>query len=429
MHVVTDVLAAQAPLSVLYLGTSDEEIAQIAEALKRTRFRSIGTRASTRDEFERALAAFQHNLAIADCDLQGWDVVEAQRLLRKQDASAPFLVIASSVTPERAVELMRAGVTDVVLKSNIGAIAAAVSRAIEERAIRQVHRNTEATLRDSERKFRMLADALPAAVLIYRDSRFLYANQAAIAMCGYSRDELLRLGTWELLHPDSHTTLIEAGFASLREPQTAARLEIKILTREGEVQKWDAAITGMEFEGDTAGMLTAFEVNGSHAANANDAQMLARDPLTGMLTNAAIESVFRSEARRSERSGRSFSVLVLKLVDSGHAAGAATPVETNRDLCKLASVIGQVCRLNDVPFRHSAREFAIVLPETSMAGAKYLVGRIVNRLGSEELNAAIFAGAASFPKDGSSVEAVVRTASQEVACVKTARVVELTRSA
>jgi diguanylate cyclase (GGDEF)-like protein len=248
-------------------------------------------------------------------------------------------------------------------------------------------------------------------------------------MCGYSRDELLRLGTWELLHPDSHTTLIEAGFASLREPQTAARLEIKILTREGEVQKWDAAITGMEFEGDTAGMLTAFEVNGNHAANANDAQVLARDPLTGMLTNAAIESVFRSEARRSERSGRSFSILVLKLVDSGHAAGAATPVETNRDLCKLASVIGQVCRLNDVPFRHSTREFAIVLPETSMAGAKYLVGRIVNRLGSEELNAAIFAGAASFPKDGSSVETVVRAASQEVACVKTARVVELTRSA
>lgn len=429
MHTAVDVLAAQAPLSILYLETSDSDIAQIVEALKRTRFRSVGTRATSREEFERALAAFQHNLVIAESELNGWSVIDAMRILQKHDTSVPLLVMAREVTPARTVELMRAGVSDVLLTSEIGEIAGAVSRAVETRAIRQVHRSTELALRDSERKFRILADALPAAVLIYRDSRFLFANRAAISLSGYSQDELLRLGTWELLHPDSHSTLIETGFASLRDPQAASRIEIKILTREGHVQSWDAAITGMEFEGDTAGLLTAFEANGKHVTSSQDAHVMARDPLTGMLTTAALESVFRSESRRSERSGRSFSVLLLKAVDSAHASEAPTALETNRDLCKLASVIGQVCRLNDVPFRYSARELAIVLPETSMAGARYLVNRIVTRLESEEMGAAVFAGAAAFPKDGSNVEHVIQTAALELACVRPGRVAELSRSA
>ena len=429
MHTAVDVLAAQAPLSILYLEIGDSDIAQIVESLKRTRFRSVGTRATSREEFDRALAAFQHNVVIAEDGLNGWSVLDALRVLQKHDSSVPLLVLARNLTPARAVELMRAGVSDVILSSDAAEVAAAISRAVEARAIRQVHRATDLALRDSERKFRILADALPAAVLIYRGSRFLFANRAAISLSGYSQDDLQRLGTWELLHPDSHATLIETGFASLRDPQSASRMEIKILTREGNVQRWDAAITGIEFEGDSAGLLTAFEANGKHVDGSYDAQAQARDPLTGMLTTAALDSVFRSESRRSERSGRSFSLLLIRAVDSARSSETPTPLETNRDLCKLANVIGEVCRLNDVPFRYSARELAIILPETSMAGARYLVNRIVSRLESEEIGAAIFAGAASFPKDGSTVEQVVQTASLELSCVRPGRVAELSRSA
>lgn len=429
MQTAVAVLAAQAPLSILYVGVSDPDVGQIVEALKRTRFRSVGTLANSREEFERSLAAFQHNVVIAGDELTGWSVLDALRVLQKHDSSVPLLVLAKNLTPVRAVELMRAGVSDVILSSDGAEVAAAVSRAVEARAIRQVHRATDLALRDSERKFRILTDALPAAVLIYRGSRFLFANRAAISLSGYSQDDLQRLGTWELLHPDSHATLIESGFASLRDPQAASRMEIKILTREGNVQRWDVAITGIEFEGDMAGLLTAFEANGKHVEGSRDFQATQRDPLTGMLTIAALASVFRSESRRSERSGRSFTVLLLKVVDSARASDAPTPLETNRDLCKLASVIGEVCRLNDVPFRYSARELAIVLPETSMAGARYLVNRIVSRLESEDIGAAVFAGAASFPKDGSTVEQVIQTASLELSCVRPGKVVELSRSA
>ena len=61
-------------------------------------------------------------------------------------------------------------------------------------------------LRESEARFRALAETAPCAIFIYQGSEFRYVNAAAAELSGYTQDELLRLGFFDLVHPDFRET-------------------------------------------------------------------------------------------------------------------------------------------------------------------------------------------------------------------------------
>src|SRR6185369_4571884 len=58
-------------------------------------------------------------------------------------------------------------------------------------------------LRESEGKFRSLAEVAPCAIFIHDGNRLLYVNRATCEITGYLREELLAKKIWEILHPDS----------------------------------------------------------------------------------------------------------------------------------------------------------------------------------------------------------------------------------
>lgn len=129
------------------------------------------------------------------------------------------------------------------------------------------------------------------------------------------------------------------------------------------------------------------------------------DPLTGLANYRTLMEKLDAEARRFERTGRPFAVLLLDLDrlksinDSfGHQAG-------NRALCRLADVLRAYCRATDTAARYGGDEFALVLPETEAAGAERLRSRIseylTNECGEPLLSVSI--GSAVFPNDGRTI--------------------------
>jgi diguanylate cyclase (GGDEF)-like protein len=81
-------------------------------------------------------------------------------------------------------------------------------------------------------------------------------------------------------------------------------------------------------------------------------------------------------------------------------------------LCKLANIVGSVCRSGDTAFRHGPREFAILLPETASAGAQEVTTRLAERLAAEAKDAPlnVDAGIAVFPQNGPTLDDLVRAA-------------------
>ncbi len=141
-------------------------------------------------------------------------------------------------------------------------------------------------------------------------------------------------------------------------------------------------------------------------------QLAVTDPLTGLSNYRTLINVMESEVQRSRRTGRPFSVLLLDLDglkaindQHGHLVGS-------RAICRLASVLRMHSRAMDTAARYGGDEFAVVLPEAGEEAASSVSRRICERLSKdgEFPQVSVSVGAAVFPRDGETIDALFNTA-------------------
>jgi PAS domain S-box-containing protein len=98
-------------------------------------------------------------------------------------------------------------------------------------------RAADEALRDSERRFRALAETSGAAILVYQGDRYIYANPSAQKLTGYSAAELQSMNFWELITPEFQEKIKDIGRKRLMGEPVPSRYEIKVRTRDGR-EKW-----------------------------------------------------------------------------------------------------------------------------------------------------------------------------------------------
>jgi diguanylate cyclase (GGDEF)-like protein len=156
----------------------------------------------------------------------------------------------------------------------------------------------------------------------------------------------------------------------------------------------------------------AAEISERKRADERVQQLVVTDPLTGLANYRRLIDALESEIKRYGRAGRSFAILLLdldglkKINDTyGHLVGS-------RALCRLAAILRAHCRQVDTPARYGGDEFAVVLPETSLAQAQQIAARIRERVASDEESPpiSVAVGSAVFPEDGESIEKLLSVA-------------------
>ena len=188
--------------------------------------------------------------------------------------------------------------------------------------------------------------------------------------------------------------------------------DIKILTKQGEARWWEVRAGSIEIEGHSTGLITAVDITPRTLSDPGFDQRSARDPLTGLFDVNHLRITFDSEVKRSERTGRSFALFLLKVEGVKEMNERSSSPEGSRALCNLANIIGNVCRTADIASRCAEDEFVVVLPETPVAGAHQFGHRIEECLTNEIVGWPLIvrAGTASFPQAGSTLEQLLRSA-------------------
>ena len=92
-------------------------------------------------------------------------------------------------------------------------------------------------LRESEDRFRNLAESTPMAILIYQDNKWIYANPSAERITGYTRRELTSMNFWDMVHPDFKQLVTERGKKRQAGENVISSYEFKIITKSGH-EKW-----------------------------------------------------------------------------------------------------------------------------------------------------------------------------------------------
>ena len=148
---------AQGPptsLRVLFVEDSTDDVELIRLELARHGFQVQPRVAETRTEFMTAIQEGTWDIVLSDHSMKGFSSTDALHLLRDHDSDIPFIIVSGTIGEDSAVEAMRAGAHDYVLKHNLRRLGPAVERELRESANRRMQKSTQAALQASEHRLR-----------------------------------------------------------------------------------------------------------------------------------------------------------------------------------------------------------------------------------------------------------------------------------
>lgn len=118
----------------------------------------------------------------------------------------------------------------------------------------------EDALRESEQRFRVLAESTAAGIAMMKDEKFVYVNKAGEELSGYRRDELIGAPIWMVVHPEDAAWLKKMYARKMRGEETPSRYEFRIITKNGDVRWVDCASGALKIGGDNAFLCTLIDI-------------------------------------------------------------------------------------------------------------------------------------------------------------------------
>lgn len=233
---------------------------------------------SRRDQFVERLRSATFDVILADYAMGNWTGMDALNSMHDEKKDIPFILVTGALGDQKAVECMKSGMADYVLKDRLDRLPAAISSALNEKSKREVLRRERQLLEDSEAQFRALAETTPAATFIEQGTRCCYVNPAAERITGYSRTELLGNVFWSLLLPDSRRLLMEHTVRQSDAAESSSRCFVEILTKTNQVTPLDVTVGAFQLGGKLAALITAFDITGRRNSPENARYLLDDDP-------------------------------------------------------------------------------------------------------------------------------------------------------
>jgi diguanylate cyclase (GGDEF)-like protein/PAS domain S-box-containing protein len=375
--------SGKTPLRILYLEDDPSDVALVTHELKKLGVDFILRHAATRDAYVIALREFIPEIVLSDHGLPSFDSLSALAILKEENQQVPFILVSGALGEERAIEILRSGVTDYVLKNRLSRLVPAVRRACEEATERAEHRRAEAALRESEERY-MLAVRGANDGLWDWDLRTaqIYLSPRWKAMLGYEEHEIGTLPEEWLgrVHPEEREGLRGQIDAHLQSHTAHFEFEHRMRHRDGSYRWMLARGLAVRDQDSKAYRVAGSLTDITDRKKAEDA--LVRDALFDRLTNLPNRTLFENRLERAIRiASRSkdhvFAVLFLDVDRFKHVNDSLGHAAGDQLLCVLARRLQGLLRPGDTVTRFGGDEFAVLLEDI---GDENHAGSVADRI-------------------------------------------------
>ncbi len=257
---LTTVWNMAAPLHVLLIENSAADAELNIHELQRAGFQCRPQIISTPEELLQYESRFPFDIVLADYRLPNWNGMDAFAAMRRAGHDVPFILVTGILGEEVAVECIKQGVTDYVLKEHLARLPLVVARALEERALRDARGLMVQALRQSEANslFLFAHNPLPMWVLDAETLQIRQVNDAAIRHYGYDRMDFLQMAATDL-HPAEEIPRLLARFQDAN-PKEQGATEWRHRKKDGSAIDVEMFLHRMEYSGEPAALVVAQDI-------------------------------------------------------------------------------------------------------------------------------------------------------------------------
>ncbi|MDB6165025.1 MAG: Response regulator receiver modulated diguanylate cyclase/phosphodiesterase, partial [Lacunisphaera sp.] len=165
------------PLKILLVEDSPTDADLVMHALDQAGFAPVWQRVDDEPGFLRGLETCP-DLVLSDYSLPKFGAMRALALLLQSGREIPFIIVSGTIGEETAVEAMKLGAADYLLKDRLARLGAAINHALERSRGRREQKTAERILRETERRLSLFSEHSPA-VIFMKDvaGRYLLVNR------------------------------------------------------------------------------------------------------------------------------------------------------------------------------------------------------------------------------------------------------------
>lgn len=190
------------------------------------------------EDYRREMAEFQPSIILADHSLPQFDGITAMNIAREISPNTPFIFVSGKIGEDFAVEMLKEGATDYVLKNNLSKLPHAVKRALEEAKERMEKEAAEEALKEREEKYRNLFEYFPNYVVVLGlDGKIIDLNHAAAKFSPLSRQDTVGMYFTDLQSiTGEDSSFYQELFSKFLEGEEVGTFESRLISREGEIR-------------------------------------------------------------------------------------------------------------------------------------------------------------------------------------------------
>jgi diguanylate cyclase (GGDEF)-like protein/PAS domain S-box-containing protein len=408
------------PVRVLLLEDNDHDAELLARVLGRAEppMNLEIHRAKSRAEFVAKLSSVRPALIISDYTIPGFDGLSALGISQESASDVPFIFVSGTIGEERAIDALKRGASDYVLKDNARRLVPAVQRALQEAVVMRAKRQAEQALIESEKRYESLVELSPDGVFLVTDGIISFANNAAVRIYRAEKPEqLIGRRYVDLVHAESlgDVTMRLRSFRAHQDTQPY--MEQKHVCLDGTEVQVELASTRLTFHGSESVLVVTRDITERKRYESQLRHQATHDTLTGLANRALFNDRLRRAVASCRRYGRTVALAFVdldrfKMVNDsfGHDAGDTVLKEVAARLLGVVREIDTVARL-------SGDEFVILFEDLE---SQEIVTQMMERvlpavsqplaLAGEEIVLTCSAGVSVYPSDGEDGDATLRNA-------------------
>ena len=412
-------------VNMLFVEDSPDDVELTLRSLKSYGIQPHWRRVDSEGDLRAALGGLKPDAILSDFSMPGFDGLHALRIARELTPEVPFIFVSGTIGEERAIEAIRAGATDYVLKNNLRRLGTAVKRALDEAADRQRARKVE---EERARLVEILEATSDYVAMASPDGSVLYLNAAWRQLAGV-REHAPSGRRMAALHPAASLARLDGEALPSSDRNGVWQGESAVLAADAtEVPVSQVVISHRGADGEIRFRSTiARDIRERKAYEARLKYLANYDPLTELPNRSLLGDRTSQAIAHAKRTNRCCAMVVanvdrFKLLNDsyGHAAGDAL-------LKAVGERLSGGLRGGDSAARVGADGFAVLAGDVGRPDDVLRITRDLRKamaapfaLEGRETHVTLSMGASMYPRDGEDFDRLLRNADAAANRVKDA---------